>query len=114
MLVGEVVAAYERLGAAWDLTRAAGLARRHGLTPPARHRGGRRGYGAALSPRQWQVAELAARGRTNKEIAQELFLSPNTVEKHLGAVMRKLNARTRTELAHLLDGVEGGDGGDPP
>ncbi|MFC7589329.1 response regulator transcription factor [Nonomuraea antimicrobica] len=41
------------------------------------------------------MAELAAGGRTNKEIAQALFVSTKTVEKHLVAVMRKLQARSR-------------------
>lgn len=103
VVLRDAVAAYERLGAAWDLTRAAALARQHGVALPARHRNGR-GYGDALSPRQRDVAKLAAKGRTNKEIAQELFLSVNTVEKHLGVAMRKLRARSRTELAHRLAG----------
>jgi DNA-binding NarL/FixJ family response regulator len=113
VVLRDAVAAYERLGATWDLTRAAGLARRHGVTLPARHRSGRRGYGAALSPREREVAELAAGGRTNKEIAQALFVSANTVEKHVGAVMRKLNARSRTELAPLLGHTAATDGGSP-
>jgi DNA-binding NarL/FixJ family response regulator len=69
---------------------------------PARHRGGRRGYGAALSPREREVAELAATGRTNKEIAKELFVSAKTVEKHLIAAMRKLQLRSRFELSYRL------------
>jgi DNA-binding NarL/FixJ family response regulator len=96
---------YERLAAAGDLRRAASLARRNGVASPAPYRGGPRGYGDALSPRERQVAELAATGRTNREIAAELFLSPNTVEKHLAAALRKLGLRTRTALArHLASG----------
>jgi FixJ family two-component response regulator len=45
----------------------------------------RRKYGAALSPRERAVAELAATGRTNKEIAAELFVSTKTVDTHLSA-----------------------------
>ncbi|MBX6722039.1 MAG: LuxR family transcriptional regulator, partial [Dactylosporangium sp.] len=111
-LLREAVTAYEALGAVWDLNRALGLARRRGVAVPARHRGGRRGYGTALSPRERQVAELAASGRTNKEIAEVLVLSATTVEKHLGAVMRKLSIRSRTELARLM-AVTGKDGGFP-
>ncbi|MET7333154.1 AAA family ATPase [Nonomuraea sp. NPDC005650] len=109
----DAVAVYERLGASWDHGRAAGVARLHGVALPARHRGGRQGYGAELSPRERQVAELAARGRTNKEIAQALFVSAKTVEKHLAAVMRKLSARSRTELERLLGDTAGKDGGFP-
>jgi DNA-binding CsgD family transcriptional regulator len=104
------VAVYERLGASWDAGRAAALARAHGVPLPARHRNGRRGYGAELSPRERQVAELAVDGRTNREIAEALFVSPNTVGKHMAAVLRKLNARSRTELVRLLVDDPGKDG----
>ncbi|MGW0808255.1 helix-turn-helix transcriptional regulator [Nonomuraea sp. NPDC002799] len=109
----DAVTVYERLGATWDHGRAAGVARRHGVALPARHRGGRQGYGAQLSPRERQVAELAAHGRTNKEIAQALFVSAKTVEKHLAAAMRKLRARSRTELGRLLGDAASKDGGFP-
>jgi DNA-binding CsgD family transcriptional regulator len=95
-------ATYHRLGATWDYARVASLARKTGGGVPTRHRGGRRGYGAELSPREREAAELAARGRTNSEIAQELFISVSMVEKHLDAARRKLGARSRTELARLL------------
>lgn len=52
-----------------------------------------------MSSRQEQVARLAATGLTNQEIAKEMFLSPKTVDKHLSAAMRKVGARSRTELA---------------
>jgi DNA-binding CsgD family transcriptional regulator len=55
-----------------------------------------------LTAMQQRVALLAAAGRTNAEIAQELFLSVRTVESHLAAVYRKLDARSRTELAATL------------
>ena len=90
---------YRRLGARWDADRATGTARRYGIPVPARHRGGRRGYGERLSPREREVAARAAAGRTNREIAQELFLSPKTVDKHIGAALRKLGLRSRAELA---------------
>jgi DNA-binding CsgD family transcriptional regulator len=96
------LATYRWLGAAWDLNRAARLARRHGVSLPARHRRGRRGYGARLSPREREVAGLMAAGRTNQEIAADLFLSVSTVEKHAMAVLRKLRARSRREVGDLI------------
>jgi DNA-binding CsgD family transcriptional regulator len=48
------------------------------------------------------VALLAARGSTNREVGAALFLSPKTVEAHLGRVYRKLGVRSRTELAALI------------
>ncbi|MGW4799101.1 LuxR C-terminal-related transcriptional regulator, partial [Nonomuraea sp. NPDC004297] len=94
---------YGTLGASWDLDRAVQLGRRWGLSLPARHRGGPRGYGSALSPREHAVARLAAAGLTNKEIAKELFISAKTVDKHLGSAMRKLGLRSRAGLARRLD-----------
>ena len=49
-----------------------------------------------------QVAELAAAGKGNRAIAQELFLSVKTVETHLAAGYRKLGVSTRSELAAEL------------
>ncbi|RIQ23130.1 response regulator transcription factor, partial [Jiangella rhizosphaerae] len=95
--------AYRDLGAEWDAGRATSAARRHGLSVPARHRGGRRGYGSQLSPREREVAELAAKGRSNKEIAAELYLSVNTVARHITTAMRKLGVRSRAAIAHQLD-----------
>ena len=45
---------------------------------------------------------VVAGGATNKEAAAALFLSPKTVEHHLGAIYRKLQLRSRTELTALL------------
>ena len=55
--------------------------------------------GAALSSQETRVALLVAQGRTNKEVAAALFLSPKTVEHHLGSALRKRGLRSRTELA---------------
>lgn len=96
------LAIYERLGAGWDHARAARLARQHGVPLARRHGGGRRSYGTALSPQEQAVAELAAAGHTNKQIAAELFISHQTVGKHMSSVMRKKGARSRAELAYLL------------
>ena len=48
------------------------------------------------------VADLAAGGRTNREIAQELFVTPKTVEVHLSAAYRKLGIASRHALAAAL------------
>jgi DNA-binding CsgD family transcriptional regulator len=49
-----------------------------------------------------RVAELVAAGRSNREVAGELFMSPKTVEAHLSRIYRKLGVRSRAELAHKL------------
>jgi DNA-binding CsgD family transcriptional regulator len=56
--------------------------------------------GAGLSRRELQVVRLVAVGRTNREIAQELYLSPRTVDMHVRNILRKLDARSRVAAAH--------------
>ena len=46
-----------------------------------------------------------ARGATNREAGAALFLSPKTIDFHLGRIYRKLDIRSRTELAHALPGA---------
>jgi DNA-binding CsgD family transcriptional regulator len=48
-----------------------------------------------------QVAITVAAGASNREAAAALFLSPKTIEFHLGRIYRKLGLRTRSELAAL-------------
>ena len=57
----------------------------------------------ALTPSERRVAELAAAGRTNREIAQALFITAKTVETHLGRAYLKLDIRSRQELPGALD-----------
>jgi DNA-binding NarL/FixJ family response regulator len=56
----------------------------------------------SLTPSERRVADLAAAGHTNRDIAHELFVTPKTVERHLGNVYRKLEIRNRGELAGEL------------
>jgi DNA-binding CsgD family transcriptional regulator len=56
--------------------------------------------GAGLTRRELEVMRLVAVGRTNREIAQELFLSPRTVDMHVRNILRKLDCRSRVEAAH--------------
>ncbi len=56
----------------------------------------------SLTPSERRVAEMAADGPTNREIAQALFVTPKTVEVHLSSVYRKLGIRSRSQLAAAL------------
>jgi ATP/maltotriose-dependent transcriptional regulator MalT len=56
-----------------------------------------------LTAREREIAELAAAGRTNREIAEELVLSVKTVEAHLRNIFGKLGVRRRIELARALE-----------
>jgi DNA-binding CsgD family transcriptional regulator len=56
----------------------------------------------ALTRQERQVAALVGQGATNREAADQLFLSPRTIDFHLRNIYKKLNVRSRTELAlHL-------------
>jgi DNA-binding CsgD family transcriptional regulator len=55
-----------------------------------------------LTPQELQVSLAAADGLTNKEVGARLFLSPKTVEFHLGRAYRKLDVRSRAELIKLF------------
>ena len=55
-----------------------------------------------LTPQELQIALQVAEGRTNRDVAAALFLSPKTVEFHLTRVYRKLNIHSRAELVRLF------------
>jgi DNA-binding CsgD family transcriptional regulator len=83
--------------------------------------GGRASSRDELTPTERQVAELAAEGKTNREIAAALFMSANTVNANLKRVYRKLGLRSRTELAARLprepeavNRTQTGDSAQPP
>lgn len=55
-----------------------------------------------LTAQQQQIARLVAEGATNREVAAHMFISPRTVEHHLRGIFRKLNIRSRVDLARLF------------
>ncbi|MEV6770233.1 LuxR C-terminal-related transcriptional regulator [Nocardia sp. NPDC051030] len=52
-----------------------------------------------LTPREWDVADLAAQGLTNRQIADRLFIGIDTVKKHLSRVLAETSCTSRTQLA---------------
>jgi DNA-binding CsgD family transcriptional regulator len=99
---------FDRLGAvAWSARAGRELARIGVRSGPQRD----------LTPVEARVAGLVAEGRTNREIADRLFVSPKTVEATLTHVYRKLDVRTRAELAASISRSEPAadtGGTDPP
>ena len=84
---------FQQLGAPlWAARARAEIARISGRAPAP----------DALTQTERRVAELVATGRANKEVAAELYLSVKAVEANLSRIYRKLDIRSRTELAALL------------
>ncbi len=54
-------------------------------------------YPSNLTERQWEVLQLLAQGKTNREIAQALVLSERTVQRHIADIYSKIGARNRSE-----------------
>lgn len=69
--------------------------------------------GPLLSDAERKVAELAARGQTNREIGRHLYITVSTVEQHLTRVYRKLDVRKRTELPAQLSRLDDDTDDDP-
>jgi DNA-binding NarL/FixJ family response regulator len=62
---------------------------------------------APLTERELEIARLVAGGASNPEIAERLFLSRKTVERHVSNALRKTGARNRAELAARVTSAEG-------
>jgi DNA-binding CsgD family transcriptional regulator len=94
------VAAYQALGADWDIRRANARLRPFGLRGRRSAYSGRpvSGWGA-LTPTEVKVAGLVAGGRSNPDIAADLFLSRYTVQTHVSHILTKLGAQSRVEIA---------------
>lgn len=102
---GDFGQATSRFASARAVFAAAGAQRLLAETTTAQRRlAGSRSPGATiLTRREREVADLAAQGHANKDIAAHLYLSPRTVEDHLGRVLRKLGLTSRAGIARKLD-----------
>ena len=91
--LSEALATFEAMGARLWAERA--------TTELARTRFGARQI-AGLTPSEHRVAELAAKGMTNRDVAAALFISPKTVEANLSRIYRKLGIHSRAELGSRM------------
>lgn len=64
---------------------------------------------ASLTPRQRQIARLAAEGRTNRDIARALWLSPETVKTHLRRALERFGVHSKSELRLQLSDLVASD-----
>jgi DNA-binding CsgD family transcriptional regulator len=94
------LAIYTALGATRDSARVRGLLRRLGARRPSPARGESTAW-PELSDSEVAVVRFVAAGATNREVAEQLFLSPHTVNAHLRQVFSKLGIRSRVQLARL-------------
>jgi DNA-binding CsgD family transcriptional regulator len=92
------------VGASWDVTRVRVRLRRLGVRRrPAKNDRPKTGW-EALTDAESAVANLAAHGCTNREIADRLFISPHTVNTHVRHVFEKLGVKSRVQLTRLAAG----------
>jgi DNA-binding CsgD family transcriptional regulator len=98
----EALSITSRTGAEWDSARLRGRLRRLGVR--RRYVGSERpktGW-ASLTDPEINVATLAAEGRTNRQIAESLFISPHTVNTHLRHIFEKLGINSRVQLTRFV------------
>jgi DNA-binding CsgD family transcriptional regulator len=92
---------YAQAGAIWDTGRVRGRLREHGvrrrLVPRERAETG----WAAMTDSELAVARRVAQGLTNREVAEQLFVSPHTVSSHLRSIFAKLDINSRLALARV-------------
>jgi DNA-binding CsgD family transcriptional regulator len=104
--LGEALDVFERLGAAPWADRARVELRATGGAAAEGDAAEKEAVAAAgleeLTAHELQIARLVAYGMTNREVAAKLFLSPKTIEYHLSQIYRKLDLRSRTQLASLM------------
>ena len=91
--IGQALAIFEQLGAGPWAEKARGELARVGGRPAAT---------GELAETERRIAALATEGRSNKEIAAALYVTPKTVGTQLSRIYRKVGVHSRTELAKRL------------
>lgn len=102
MRAQEALSTYERLGASRRASRLAAWLVDHTPRRPGRPRSTLPGH---LTARETEILRLVVLGRSNREIAAELYISLGTVKKHVENIMSKSGASRRTELVPFAVGI---------
>jgi DNA-binding CsgD family transcriptional regulator len=107
---GEAITALDRaleitvsVGASWDAARVRGRLRQLGIRRRIVASERPKTGWEALTSAEGAVAELASEGKTNREIAESLFISPHTVNTHLRHIFDKLGVRSRVALTRAAE-----------
>jgi DNA-binding CsgD family transcriptional regulator/tetratricopeptide (TPR) repeat protein len=96
---GQAIEDLENLGAVATADRCRTALVRRGISAvPPRRRASTRSNPSGLTNRQLDVARLVARGLTNAELAQHLFISPKTADHHVSAILTRLGLATRRDI----------------
>ena len=96
--LGRALGIFEALGAPlWAQRARDDLARVGGAVLPS----------SELTPTEQRIAQLVAEGKTNREVAEALFISVKTVEANLSRIFHKLGVRSRTELTRRMAATNG-------
>ena len=105
----EAIGIYEGLQARWDIRRAEGRLRTHGIRRGVPgQRGQRAAFGwAALTPTEVKIAVMVARGHSTSDIARDMSLSRRTVQTYISHILAKLGAKGRVDIVReaLRQGV---------
>ena len=103
-LLGRAMGMFQQLGAPlWSAKAATELARVGGATTPE----------GELTPTERRVSQLVFEGKTNREVADALFVSVKTVEANITRIFRKMGVRSRAQLIHAMTGASPPDARPP-
>jgi DNA-binding CsgD family transcriptional regulator len=101
-MLGSALEIYSRVGASWDARRVRGRLREFGVRRRIASAERPTHGWAALTQSELDVVRRVAQGMTNREVAEQLFLSIHTVSTHLRHAFTKLDINSRIELARLV------------
>ena len=94
---------YGELGAAWDIRRADTRLRAYGIRRGIRSTRREPASGwDGLTPTEQKISRLVAEGLSNPDIAAQMFVSRNTIQTHVSHILSKLDARSRSQIAHAV------------
>lgn len=101
--MGSLKSIEESLKKATDLQHQISLILRESFEPQAHKKNNQKFHypGSPLTPRELEVLVLVKKGRTNGQIAEQLFIAERTVKFHLTSILSKLFAKTRTEAVDI-------------